>query len=373
MQSSFTPANQFDGRDKWQQDGDENDSCSAALPTPNILPVPDPSMQELTQSQYEAALAAAEDPSASAEERAEMLMEMAMGLQSRPKAPRQLLDAVALYERALTLAEDGAPLLRARIRARMGTALQALPDEDGVYLPRALECLQSAIEILQGQGRPEEAAEALLNIGLVQQALAASGRARIQDAIASYHKALRTFTRETHAPEFALLHNNLAVAYLSIPASDERARMREALAVQSFEEVLKVINVVDNPSEYAMIQNNLGNALQYVSSGHALENNLRALLAYDESLRVRNPHDTPVAYANTIANKANVLRNLPSALQGPDAKSAPADPLAAALSLYREAEQLYRQHGDLERARIVGACARDIDSEMVQRRARANS
>ena len=93
--------------------------------------------------------------------------------------------------------------------------------------------------------------------------------------------------------------------------ADERAKMREALAVQSFEEVLSVITLVDHPSEYAMIQNNLGNALQYASSGHVLDNNLRALTAYAEALKVRNERDTPLEYASTIANKANVLRNLP--------------------------------------------------------------
>src|SRR5580698_3219585 len=108
--------------------------------------------------------------------------------------------------------------------------------------------------------------------------------------------------------------------------------MREALAVQSFEEVLKVISLIDHPSEYAMIQNNLGNALQYAASGHSLENNLRALAAYEEALKVRNSRDTPVEYANTIANMANVLRNLPPAQSAGD----DTEPGARALRLYRE-------------------------------------
>ena len=41
--------------------------------------------------------------------------------------------------------------------------------------------------------------------------------------------------------------------------------MREALAVQAFEEGLTVVNLIDHPAEYAMLQNNLGNALQYAS------------------------------------------------------------------------------------------------------------
>ncbi|MEX7342288.1 hypothetical protein AB2C95_32270, partial [Pseudomonas aeruginosa] len=73
--------------------------------------------------------------------------------------------------------------------------------------------------------------------------------------------------------------------------------MREALAVQAFEEGLKVVNLIDYPTEYAMLQNNLGNALQYVSSSHTLENNLRALDAYDEALKVRTRETTPLEYA----------------------------------------------------------------------------
>jgi tetratricopeptide (TPR) repeat protein len=334
----------------------------------------------LSQTQLEAALAAADDADASPEERAEMLMEIGMGLQQRPKSPQQLLDAVALYERALAVAPEQASVLRARITARLGTALQALPDGGAQTLDRAQACFESALPVLQAHGRPEEVAEAELNLGLVLQALCGLGRGRITDAIAAYHRSLRTFTRERFAQEYAVLHNNLAVCYLSMPASDERGRMREALAVQSFEEVLKVINLVDHPSEYAMINNNLGNALQYASSSHVLENNLRALAAYDEALKVRNPRDTPLEYANTIANKANVLRSLvsdPAEATAPGAEQAPgADPLAnpldQALTLAREAQALFAQHGDSHKASTMAEVVNDIASELTHRRVQAH-
>jgi tetratricopeptide (TPR) repeat protein len=322
-------------------------------------------LQTLSQSQFEAALKAAEDAEASPAERAEMLMEIAMGLQSRPKSVQQLHDAVELYERALGVAPAEAALLKARISARMGTALQSIPhsgaDDDVDHLERALRCFQSAIEVLQHHGKPEEVAEAELNQGLVQQALTGLGRGRITDAISAYQRSLRTFTREAYPQEYSVLHNNLAIAYLSMPVSDERSRMREALAVQSFEEVLKVINLIDHPSEYAMINNNLGNALQYASSSHVLENNLRALAAYDEALRVRNPRDTPLEYANTIANKANVLRALV-------AEDGGADPLTEALVLVNEAQALFLQHGDGHKAALMQDVAREIRAEALQRK-----
>lgn len=314
-------------------------------------------MQTIAESQFAAALRAAQDPTASPDERAEMLMEIAMGLQLKPRSPHELHDAVRLYERAL--AESPHELLSVRIRSRMGTALQSLPDGGARALQQARECFEQALPVLRERGKPTEVAEAELNLGLTIQGLCGTGNGRIQDAIECYHRALRVFGRENHPQEFAVLHNNLAVAYLAIPASDQRAKMREALAVQSFEEVLKVVNLIEHPNEYAMIQNNLGNALQYAASGHALENNLRALSAYDEALKVRNARATPIEYANTIANKANVLRNLP-----PDADwGYPRDARSQALALYEEAQGVFERFGLGERAALIGEAITELRFE----------
>jgi len=318
--------------------------------------------QSLAMSQFEAALHAVETDDAGPQDKAEMLMEIAMGLQLRPKSAEQLHQAVDLYERALATCPKDAPLLGARIRSRMGTALQALPDGGADALKKARACYETAGPVLEAQGSREEAAEVQMNLGLVQQSLTGHGAARITDAVQCYHRALRVFTRETHAQEFAILHNNLAIAYLSIPLSDERAKMREALAVQSFEEVLKVITLVDHPTEYAMIQNNLGNALQYAASGHPLENNLRALVAYDEALKVRNERDTPLEYANTLANKANVLRNLPD----DPLEDLPGSHLAQSVALYEQALAIFQRAQQAGSAAMVEQVLAEIDAEQTQ-------
>lgn len=318
--------------------------------------------QSLAMSQFEAAIKAVESDVATPEEKAEMLMEIAMGMQTRPKSPEQLDHSVSLYRRALEICPAAAPLLRARITTRLGTALQALPAGGSDSLRQAWDSYEAALPVLRESGTPEEVAEAQMNLGLVQQSLAGAGLARLNDAIQCYHRALRTFKRETHPQEFAILHNNLAIAYLSIPLSDERGKMREALAVQSFEEVLKVINLVDHPGEYAMIQNNLGNALQYASSGHALENNLRALDAYDEALKVRTRRDTPAEYANTISNKANVLRNLPDDPDRPGLGREAS--LSRARELYREAREIFAGLHQPQNAGMVEEALAEIEQEL---------
>jgi tetratricopeptide (TPR) repeat protein len=322
-------------------------------------------------SLVDAATAAAEDETASPAERAEVLMEVAMGLQQRPRTPAHLYAAVDLYENAQGLCPASDRLLQARITARKGTALQALPEEGYASLEAARAAYQAAIPILAEIGRPEELAEAEMNLGLVIQHLAGIGRARLTDAIAAYQRSLRTFDRRRFPVEFAILQNNLATAFLSIPFTDERARMREALAVQAFEDGLKVVNLIEHPLEYAMLQNNLGNALQYVSSSHVVENSLRALDAYDEALKVRTRERSPLEYASTIANKANCLRNLRGDPSRPE--NGETSTLVAAQAYYREAREIFDEHGDTEKATIAADALIRIEQDLLASAPRADN
>ncbi len=307
--------------------------------------------ETLGEHQVQAALKAAEAPGASPVEKATMLMEIAMGMQQRPSGPAQLLEAVRLYARALEVCPDAEILLAARIRARRGTALQAVPAEDPGYLRDALAEYEAAAPVFAKHGLPAEVAELDMNRGLVLQSLAACGAASMQDAIAAYQAALRHFTREDHPREFAILHNNLATAFLSMPVSGEQGRLREALAVQSFEEALKVVTLEADPTEYAMLQNNLGNALQHVDSGHPVQNCLRALDAYDEALRVRSAEHMPVQHANTLANRAACLARLPDDAERPDLGQH--GNLRRALDDFGAAAAIFERAGEAARAALV--------------------
>ena len=280
-------------------------------------------------SLLQAAAEAARDDSATPAERAQMLMEIAMGLQRRPKTPEHLRSAVGLYDQALDLCPAEDALLRARIAARRATALQGVPEEGNACIQEAHTALQAALPVLQRLGTAAEVAEAEMNLGLCLHYLG-----RIREAIGAYQRALRTFDAKRHPAEFAILQSNLATAFLAV-----RSPLSEALAVQAFETGLKAVNLVDYPAEYAMLQNNLGNALQSVASSHAAENHARALAAYDEALKVRTRSARPVEYANTLANRANCLWTLGR--------------LDEAKASYAEARELFMAHGELDKARAV--------------------
>lgn len=307
-----------------------------------------------------AALRTVAEAEASAGEKAEMLMEVAAGLQRKPQAPGDIQAAIDLYRHGLDLCPSADPLLRARLSARLATALMALPGSDAAPLHAARAALEAALPVLARDGTTAETAEAEMNLGLALQSLAGLGQAGMQAAIGAYQRALRVFDRNQFPQEYAILQNNLATAFLALPFADERARLSEALAVQAFEEALEVVTLIDHPREYAMLNNNLGNALQSVSSSHVMENRLRALQAYDEALKVRNARNAPGEYANTVANKANCLLGLPDDPERPEAGN-PAN-IRAALGLYREAEAIFRAGGELAKARAVAAAIAEVES-----------
>ena len=325
------------------------------MPLSNEVPV-----SRVTE-EVRAAISAIERDDIETLDKVEMLMEIAMGLQTQPKSPADLHESVTLYQKALDLCPEDNDLLKARLMARKGTALQSIPSDTSDYLMQAEDVYEAALKILNELGNKEEIAEVEMNLGLVLQTLAGQGKRRIVDAVTAYQRALKVFDKKAHPKEFAILQSNLATAFLSMPFTDQNSKMREAMAVQAFEEGLKVVNLIDHPVEYAMLQNNLGNALQYASTSHIVENNLRALNAYDEALKVRTRDTRPLEFANTISNKANCLINLPDDPDNPELRNR--GNLIKAKSLYAEAREIFQSFGEVEKSAVVLDALNEIQQE----------
>ncbi|WP_026100533.1 hypothetical protein [Fortiea contorta] len=316
----------------------------------------------MTDSAVKAAITAIASESATTAEKIQMLMEIALGLQKKPKTAKDLRSAVGLYYRAYEMCGEDYPLLKAKAQVGMAGTLQTIPDAGSELLLQAKAGYEAALPILQQLASPLEVAESQMNLGLVLQSLVPLNLARIADSIQAYHEALRVFTWEKYPQEYAILYNNIAIAYLSMPLASEREYLRQGLAVQSFETALKHITLIDHPREYAMLQNNLGNALQYLISSHPVENNMKAIAAYDQALKVRNARDTPLEYANTISNKANALFNLPDNPEKPE--NGNFQNLLQARTYYQTAWEIFTQHKQLEQAEIVAQALQEIALEI---------
>jgi tetratricopeptide (TPR) repeat protein len=318
-----------------------------------------PSMRD---SVVKGAIAAIASESATTEEKIQMLIEMALGFQKQPQTTKELRNAVSLYYRAYSMCGEDYALLKAKAQVGMAGTLQRIPDVSPQLLLQAKVGYEEALPILQQLGSPTEVAEAQMNLGLVLQSLVPFNLARIVDSIKAYHQALRVFTWQDYPQEYAVLYNNIAIAYFSMPLASEREYLRQGLAIESLQVALKHIQLIDHPKEYAMLQNSLGNAWQYFVSSQPLENNLKAIAAYDEALKVRNPRDTPLEYANTISNKANALCKLPDNPQQPQAGNL--HNLLLSHAYYQEAWAIFSQHQQLKQAQLVAKSMRKIVTEI---------
>ena len=144
-----------------------------------------------------------------------------------------------------------------------------------------------------------------------------------------------------------------------MPRDSGQHRLYESLAVQAFETALANIDAKQHPAEYAMLQNNLGNALQYSDSGEALANKLRALDAYDLALELRR--DSPLLQANTLANRANCLRDLPDDIS--QANSGQLANVQRALADAKLAQKLFRHQGEHSKAQMMGELIAELHAQ----------
>ncbi|MCS6865894.1 MAG: tetratricopeptide repeat protein [Gemmataceae bacterium] len=157
------------------------------------------------------------------------------------------------------------------------------------------------------------------------------------EAINAYQQAIACgLAVDCHPELYAEVHNNLGLAYLSIPATAASDPLRMAVAIQSFREALKVFTRDSDPARWASTTLNFANALQYLPSGHPADNLWQAVELYDAVLRVRTRADDPVGYARVLANQANALAHLGQ--------------FAAALEKLNEAYKLFQWYEDAEAA-----------------------
>ncbi|KFF42044.1 MAG: hypothetical protein JXR06_01990 [Candidatus Atelocyanobacterium thalassa] len=316
-----------------------------------------------SNANVKAALKAIESEVATTSEKIEMLIEMATRLQSQARTVEQIQNSIFLYRKGLELNTHDTLLLKARCLSGIGTALRSIPDNGENLLLESRSSYQEALPILEKYASPPEIAETQMNLGIVLQSLVAFNKATIQEAIQIYYKATKIFTGENYPQEFAILQNNIAIAYLSLPLGPDKEKIRYGVAVQSFQSALKWITITNYPSEYAMLQNNLANTLQYLPTSHPIENNLKALKAYDEALKVRTANDTPLEYANTIANKANVLFNLPDNIEHSKVRNF--NNLKRCQKYCQEAYAIFTDHKQLEQAHIMNNMLQNVQKELL--------
>jgi tetratricopeptide (TPR) repeat protein len=251
-----------------------------------------------------------------------------LGWIEQPPDPAQTageLRAVILSAHAAAALErDDLPAAEAHLSAAVAAArpvslalaAQLLADLADVKLAngangaQAAHDYRTALQLLTASELPELRAQLWMRLGMLYQELAQGQRGSLLEAVRCYQEALRHFTRATHPDIFALLQNNLALAYLAMPLVESSDQLRMAIAVQALREALQVYTRETHPDRWASAQLNLANALQYLPSGRPEEHLVEAIERYEELLDARDPAADPLGYARILANQGNAMAHL---------------------------------------------------------------
>jgi tetratricopeptide (TPR) repeat protein len=116
----------------------------------------------------------------------------------------------------------------------------------------------------------------------------------------------------------ATLDSSKDVGLVSFDASNRGDRSENLeRAIACFEAALRVRTERDFPHEWAMTQNNLGNAYANLPTGDRGENLRRAIACFEDALRIYTERDSPQEYATTRKNLDTAMKELAD-LQDPD-------------------------------------------------------
>lgn len=215
--------------------------------------------------------------------------------------------AATHLEAAVSAARGPSPLFAAQLLGQLAAVVRDDPER----LAEAVAHYQDAIRQTGDTPLVRLRAELWFALGTTYLEHAGGQRGVLLEAVKAYQQAIQCgLSAGSHPGLFAEVHNNLALAYLSIPAASASDQLRMAVAIQSLREALRVYTREAHPDRWASTTLNLANALQYVPSGHPAENLMQAVALYDEVLAVRTRPADPVGYARVLANQANALAHL---------------------------------------------------------------
>ena len=200
---------------------------------------------------------------------------------------------------------------------------------------RLAELLRAWATTTLAEAKPDEAQEITAVIVLFSNSLSkfplGNKAGNMEIAITGYKIALTVYTRDAFPVEWAMTHNNLAIAYSNRIRGDQAENLEQAIAC--YQQALKVYTFEDFPYEWATTQTNLANAYSNRIRGEQADNLEAAIACYQQALKVYTFDAFPVDWATTQNNLGEAYRNR---IRGERAEN-----LEVAIACYQEALKVY--------------------------------
>lgn len=230
-------------------------------------------------------------------------------------------EALTSYRNALAVIDEAvspqewASLMNDISTTYLNLGIRAEGSASRVYLKKAADGYRKIFKVYTRESLPKEWAGTQNNMGivLIEQGIRTEGEegARLlSDAIKAYKAALTVRTRESLPMDmdWAMTQNNMgnALSQLQSRTGEEESVRLLSEAIEAYKAALTVITINNLPQLWAMIQNNIGNALLEQGKLTVGEEStsllVDAVTAYKAALTVRTRKKLPYDWAMTQNN-----------------------------------------------------------------------
>jgi tetratricopeptide (TPR) repeat protein len=126
-------------------------------------------------------------------------------------------------------------------------------------------------------------------------------------SIDSYQQALQLYPQAIYPTDWVILQNNLGEAYQNRILGDRAENLERAISC--YQRVLQFLSLEPSTKDWAITQNNLGKAYGSRILGDRAENIEQSIDCHQQALQVLNPEDFPQSWAVTQNNLGEAYRN----------------------------------------------------------------
>ena len=268
----------------------------------------------------------------------------------RQRGTHQLQEAVATYQRALTVqSPERSPSDWAATQNSLGNALGILAhrQKDVALLEQSQQAFEQALTVRTQGEYPWDWAATQNNLGSVLQALGQQKNdpQLLKRAVDAYKQVLLAWTRDQAPLHWATTFNNLGTALRLLGEKRKGPRTLEQ-AVAAYRNALAERTRERVPAQWAMTQNNLGTALQKLGERSESPQPFKdAISAYQSALKEWTQERSPMTWALTAANLAFAQKSLAERLGDAGTAGLALSQLEAVAKVFREASHAqYYEH-----------------------------
>lgn len=176
----------------------------------------------------------------------------------------------------------------------------------------------------------------------------------IEDALASYERALTVYTPETHPAEWAYTQQSVAMNYIDRTEGDRAGNLSKAITC--LEDSLRVYTRDDYPVEWANTMINLGSVYAQIPGKDIAENLERGIFYLRQALLVHTRATHPVTWATLQVNLGTAFQHR--------IRGNPADNIDETIRLYRNAMDVFNHRDFPERFAMLNS---NLGNAMIRR------